>query len=237
MPFATRRPGSSFVSVSARSVPAIVSPIVPPICWKNVRLAVAMPTERASTLFWTSAAKSANDGPMPSPATTIHTHSIGRSVSARRFVIRNSPTARMSIDAEDQQLVAAGPRDDLPADRRADDQREDERQEVQTGLGGAHAAHDLEPLRQEDDRAEEARTPPGTSTATEIVKVRSRNRLQPDDRVVRARLPPHEHAGDHERRATISPPTQGSVHSSVRLLRQADEERHERGRRTGAAPT
>ena len=72
-----QRPGSSFVSESARSVPAMVSPIVPPICWKNVRLAVALPTCRGSTLFWTSAAKRANDGPTPSPVTTIQTHRIG----------------------------------------------------------------------------------------------------------------------------------------------------------------
>ena len=32
MPFAIRRPGSSFVNESARSVPAIVSPMVPLIC-------------------------------------------------------------------------------------------------------------------------------------------------------------------------------------------------------------
>ena len=82
------RPGISFVSESARSVPAIVSPIVPPICWKNVRLAVALPTWRGSTVFWTSAANRAKDGPTPSPATTIQTHSIGSSVLARRFVMQ-----------------------------------------------------------------------------------------------------------------------------------------------------
>ena len=86
--------GTSVTIRPAKIVPATVRPTVPPICWKNVRLAVATPTLSRETAFCTTSVKTANDGPIPRPATTIHSQSIWRLVSARRPVMRNSPAAR-----------------------------------------------------------------------------------------------------------------------------------------------
>ena len=59
------RRGSRSTRRLAKTVPASVSPIVPPICWKNVRLPVATPIRAGATEFWTTSVKTANDGPIP----------------------------------------------------------------------------------------------------------------------------------------------------------------------------
>ena len=97
-PAATTWVGISWIRRSAKSVPPSVNPTVPPICWKNVRLLVATPIRAGETAFWTISVKTASDGPIPSPARTIHSQRIGRSVSARRFVIRNRATARSASE-------------------------------------------------------------------------------------------------------------------------------------------
>ena len=117
-PAATRRVGTSWANRSPKIVPAIVSPIVPPICWKKVTLLVAAPICCGATAFWTTSVKTASDGPMPSPASTIQSQRTGRSVSARRFVIRNRRNREQRQRADHHQLVAMGPGDDLAGGRR-----------------------------------------------------------------------------------------------------------------------
>ena len=133
----------------------MVSPIVPPICWKNVRLAVALPTWRGSTLFWTSAANSAKDGPTPIPATTIQTHRIGSSVSARRFVRSSSPTARMAIAPKMIGLYRPVRLAICPETVAPTISAKTSGSRFRPDAVAPMPRTDLEPLGQEDDRAEE----------------------------------------------------------------------------------
>ena len=116
------------------------------------------------------------------PATTIQSHRIGSSVSARRLVIRNSPTARIDHRPEDDQLVAPGSRDDLPGHRRADDEREHQRQQVQAGLGRTHAATTWNHCGRKTIAPKKPNAARNIE-ATEIVTIRFRNSSRLDDRV------------------------------------------------------
>ena len=77
----------------AKIVPVIARPTVPPTCWKNVRLLVAVPSRLTGTLFWTISVKTANVGPTPRPVMNIQAHRTGIGVSACRCVSMNRPTA------------------------------------------------------------------------------------------------------------------------------------------------
>ena len=137
-------------------MPVIARPIVPPTCWNSVRLLVPVPRSRTGTAFCTASVKTAKDGPMPRPATTIHSHRSGSGVSGRMFVIRKRPNASVSSANDDQRLVATGPRHELSGADGGDDQTADQRQDLVARLGRRAAVHELEPARQEDDRGEEA---------------------------------------------------------------------------------
>ena len=132
---------------------------------------------RGWTVFWTMSVNTANDGPMPRPAMTIHSHRIGRSVSACRLVSRNRPTARSDQRAEDEQLVAIGPGHDLARRRRADDQART------AAAGGCSPTRSRSCRRPSGTSAagrrprRRTRTPARNIAVTEIVKVRMRNRL------------------------------------------------------------
>ena len=73
-------------------------PTVPPTCWKNVRLLVAVPSRATGTPFWTIRVKTANVGPTPRPVTNIQPHRIGSGVFASRWLSMNSPIA-MTVKA------------------------------------------------------------------------------------------------------------------------------------------
>ena len=72
---------------------AKVNPTVPPIWRKSVRSLVAAPSSENGTAFCTMMVKTAMDGPIPSPARNIQAQSIASGVSARRLVMRKTPTA------------------------------------------------------------------------------------------------------------------------------------------------
>jgi hypothetical protein len=73
-------------------------PTVPPTCWKNVRLLVAVPSRATGTPFWTIRVKTANVGPTPRPVTNIQPHRTGSGVVASRWLSMNSPIA-MTVKA------------------------------------------------------------------------------------------------------------------------------------------
>ena len=136
-------------------MPAKVSPIVPPICWKNVRLAVATPIRAALTEFWTTSVKTAKDGPMPRPVMSIQNESTGRSRLGGEVREHEQAEREQEQRAEHQHLVLAGSGDDLARGVALKIRPPTERQEAVARDRGARPADRLEPARQEDDRAEE----------------------------------------------------------------------------------
>jgi hypothetical protein len=74
-------------------VPASARPTEPPTWRKNVSALVAAPSIRGATALCTTIVNTANDGPMPRPATNIQIHSVVTSVFPRSPVMRNSPSA------------------------------------------------------------------------------------------------------------------------------------------------
>ena len=75
----------------------MASPTDPPTCRKKVSELVAAPSIRGATALWTMIVKTANDGPMPSPAMNIHSQTLVTGVSARMPVIRASPMVESSM--------------------------------------------------------------------------------------------------------------------------------------------
>ncbi len=59
--------GASSTSVVPKIVPVMARPTVPPTCWKNVRLLVAVPSRSIGTRSGRSSVKTANVGPTPRP--------------------------------------------------------------------------------------------------------------------------------------------------------------------------
>ena len=115
-----RRPPRAAVGISSASrlakiVPAIVRPTVPPICWKNVRLLVATPIRSGETAFWTISVKTANDGPIPSPAmTSTATGAAGRCrrggcVSRKRPTREQDAASRTSAPCSGRSGRRSGP--------------------------------------------------------------------------------------------------------------------------------
>ena len=154
-PPAAELAGSSSVSVVAKIVPVMARPTVPPTCWKNVRLLVAVPSRSTGTLFWTMSVNTANVGPTPSPVTNIQRPQHRHRRVGLKVAQHEQPDRHDDQGAEDQQPVAAGPADDLAGGDGADDQPAEQRQHLIARLGRRRSGHDLEPARQEDDGREE----------------------------------------------------------------------------------
>ena len=87
------------ISTKRRDVkidPVIARPTLPPICWKRVRLLVAVPIWRGATEACTINVSTANIGPTPRPVMNIHTYRSGNGVSARSPDRRNKPSASIA---------------------------------------------------------------------------------------------------------------------------------------------
>ena len=133
--------------------------------------------------------------------------------------------------SDDQCLVPTGPRHELSGADGGDDQTADKREDLVAGLGCRAAVHELEPARQEDDRGEEAHR--GQEHRGHAGREGPEpEELQRDDRLVRPRFGEHEECRDHD--ADRDQPADLRIGPFAELLvREADEERHERADQAG----
>ncbi len=127
----------------------------------------------------------------------IHSQSTGKSVSARRFVNRNSPNARSAIEPKISSLKRCVRATICPARVALTISETTSGSNASPDSVAARVGDRLEPARQEDHRAEEA------ERGEEHRRDRDRERpiaeqLEVDDRVRGPRLPPHEHDTDDQ---------------------------------------
>ena len=114
--------GSRSVSRSAKIVPAIVRPTVPPICWKNVRLLVATPIRSAIDRVLDDEREDRERRPDADPGER-HPEPQDRPVVSGAEVRQQEQADREQRAATRRSgLVAAGPGHDLARGDRADDE-------------------------------------------------------------------------------------------------------------------
>ena len=104
---------------------------VPPIWRKNVRLDVATPSWRNGTAFWMTMVKTENVGPTPRPTMNIHSHTTGHRRVLGQLGHEQRAQAHDRDRADEQPLVAAGPRHDQAGHDGAADEPDHERQSRQ----------------------------------------------------------------------------------------------------------
>ena len=121
-----------------------------------------------------------------------------------------------------------------PDSDRATEDAGHERQHLVAGDRRARALHELEPARQEDDRAEEAeRDEQRRDDRARDGSVAEQ--LERDDRLLGPRLDPHEHHAEDD--AEEDQPADERIGPVAGLLvREADEERHDGAGEDGRAP-
>ena len=170
--------------------------------------------------------------PDPEPGES-HPQPQGRAIRRGPEVREEQQRRRQQQErAEDQELVAPDPGDDLAGRDRAEDQSRQQGQDVVTRLRCARSDDGLEPAREEDDRGEEP------EAGEEHRRHGDRERPQPEqakrnDRVLGPRLDPDE--DDAEDDADEHQAADGGVGPLAALLvRQPDEERRDRAGEDGS---
>ena len=205
-------------------MPATARPTEPPIWRKKVRLLVATPSCRNGTAFWTTIVKTEKVGPMPTPAMNIQSHTVGMSVSAVSWVISAVADGHQHERAEDERLVAAGPRHDDAGHDRADDQPDQQRAALvaRTSVGS-------KPLTNWNQRGRKMIAPKNAEADQERRDHRRRvgpvpEHAERDDRLLGPRLDQHEQRAEDGRRR-MQPADRRVGPLAGLLVGQADQQR------------
>ena len=140
-----------------RIVPNTARPMVLPIERKNCRPAVTSPSRCDGYWFCTITVKALMATPSPRPMITMLRTSVIPVVATPMRDSRYAPAADRIEADDDDDLVLAGPGEDLPGADARDDRADHERHEDDAGVGRRLAEHALHEERQEHDGAEHGR--------------------------------------------------------------------------------